>query len=275
MWPVPRAPHFSQSSWPFKSQLTWLLFSAFKLLFCPTFIVCFGRRVSSIQVFPIYQKQKFKWSGNLSDPVLVTGRHVNTLNGLRYSSILLLNPLLTQLLNLPACFCTPPTYSKLPEHRDSGLDASLDELPVMMWVKGETCLSYLTVLPMLMHPMMLSAIWASTPLVYYSESKYHIFHPFCIPGNCGPKITQKSLHYYYHYHRHHQHHQNHLLTENVWRLQIAFSGIDSEGGLHLTSSNQKGAEPSLAMGTEYCNIWFFKFWPFQFWQTATSQPCDL
>lgn len=94
----------------------------------------------------------------------------------------------------------------LPLHRDSGLDGNLGEYSIMTGMKGETCLSCLTI------PSHANAFYDAfcltshhTTLADYSESECHIFHPFCAAGNCVPRIIQKSLIYYHHHHQQQQH----------------------------------------------------------------------
>lgn len=50
-----------------------------------------------------------------------------------------------------------------PLHRDSGLDGNLGEHAIMTGMKGETCLSYLTVPSHIVYPVMLSTLRATTP----------------------------------------------------------------------------------------------------------------
>ena len=68
------------------------------------------------------------------------------------------------------------------------------------------------------------------------------------------ELFRKSL--IYHHHHHYHYHYHHMFTENTWTLQLDFSQSDSEGGSPLTSSDQEGAEPALAIRTEYYNIQF-------------------
>lgn len=161
----------------------------------------------------------------------------------------------------------PSNIFKTYRHRDSQLDACLGELPTIMRLKRETCLSYFTSFAGGSHDAF-CFVNHHTTLVNYSESKEWIFYPFCTVGyksfrNSSEKfisitITPTTI----------------IIVicsyENMWGLQTALSRSGSEGRFHLTSSNQEGAGLALAMETEYCSlllIWFFWFWYFQFWQT--------
>lgn len=170
---------------------------------------------------------------------------------LKYSQMLSLNLLWAELLILPASFYTPPTYSKTYRHRDSQLDACLGELPTIMGLKRETCLSYFTSFAGGSHDAFCFANHHTT-LVNYSESKQCIFHPFCTVGNKSFRnysakfisitVTTTTIFTVI------------CSYENVWRLQIALSRSGSEGSSHLTSSNQERAGLALAMETEYCSL---------------------
>lgn len=52
------------------------------------------------------------------------------------------------------------------------------------------------------------------------------------------ELLRKVLINYCHPHPHHYHHHYYpVLTENMWKLQIAFHESDSDEGLHLTLSD--------------------------------------
>lgn len=113
---------------------------------------------------------------------------------LKYPQILFLQITygLNSLLCLPVSI--PLQHIQNFQNRDSQLDASLDELPAIMGLKGETCLSYLTYLLSAGGYHDASCLTNNhTTLVNCSESKQPIYHLFCAVGNCVLRIFQKCL----------------------------------------------------------------------------------
>lgn len=103
-----------------------------------SFLNCSGRRVSLYKLFCNATNR------GSNDHATFLTHCLKPVNAQILLDALSLNLLWAELLILPASFYTPPTYSKTYRHRDSQLDACLDELPTIMGLKRETCLSYFT-----------------------------------------------------------------------------------------------------------------------------------
>lgn len=145
-------------------------------------------------------------------------QHTFTLSSLRCSLIFSSNPLWAQLLTLPACFYTPPTYSQLPDHRDTNLAASSGELSAMIGWKETLAYHISLFLLLLIHPMMLSSLLATTPHCWAILNPNIITFMHLVQQEIVFQELFRKVLIYHH----------HLLTENMWRLQIDFFGSDSE-----------------------------------------------
>lgn len=123
----------------------------------------------------------------------MTSRHSNTLSSPRYSSILSLKPLQTQLLTLSASIPLQHNQNFQSTGTQNGMVVWVNFQPWWGWKERHTY-HISPFLVVLIHPYEAFCIASHhTTLEYSSESEYHIFHPFCAAGNLFQELFRKVL----------------------------------------------------------------------------------